>query len=258
MLKLLIINIIIIIIIIIVYLLFINNKNYNNFSNYNNKFQIKKVYYINLEKRTDRKEMIENMLNKTNLKYIYSRFNAIDGTNKEFVNKFKKTNDFNKYFNHNVSLSGAQFAVSMSHIKIWESIVNNKSFSDEDCILILEDDAIIKPSFNKKYNHFVNSLQKNNINPDIMPMGILGPKGKKINDNLFELHYGWGTHAYVIKKNTCKKLLSFIKINNALDDYLFNVHITKLNIIKPLKNIIIQNRDISSDINVGFHYKPEQ
>jgi glycosyl transferase family 25 len=246
---------IIIVLTIIVFLLLINKEHYNI---EDNKFKIKKAYYINLEKRTDRKELIENMLKKTSLKNKCTRFNAVDGTVKGFKDEFIKSPDFKKYFNPKCSLTGGQIACAMSHVKLWEKIASDSTIKNNEWILILEDDAEIKPYFQKKYNKFTKSLIKNNKNPDIMPLGILGPQGKKINEDLFQLHFGWGTHAYVIKKYTCTILLSRIKINAALDDYMFNTAITKLNVIKPLKNIIIQNRDLKSDIGVGTHFKPNQ
>ena len=41
---------------------------------------IKHCYYINLEKRTDRKSFIEEQLNKSEiLRDVYQRFDAVDG-----------------------------------------------------------------------------------------------------------------------------------------------------------------------------------
>ena len=87
---------------------------------------IKNAYYINLEKRTDRKQYVENELNKMGIKA--ERFNAI-------------------------KLSHGALGCSMSHLKCIENAKEN----GWDHVLVVEDDIkfLDKDLFTKQLNKFL-------------------------------------------------------------------------------------------------------
>tara|TARA_B100001093_G_scaffold232589_1_gene222992 strand:- start:669 stop:1343 length:675 start_codon:yes stop_codon:yes gene_type:complete len=101
-----------------------------------------KIFYINLKKRTDRKEHMEKML--SNLNLDYDRFEAICPTIDEIkfgiYKKFydKACLEFKKYVNNKVTHPRATgvFGCYLSHLNIHESQLENSN-----PYIILEDDV---------------------------------------------------------------------------------------------------------------------
>ena len=89
---------------------------------------LKNVYYINLEERKDRKELVENELNE--LGWEYERFNAIKTTN-------------------------GRVGCSMSHLKLIQ-LAKEKNL---DYIVIVEDDIqfMRKTWYNEKIKNILNN-----------------------------------------------------------------------------------------------------
>ena len=100
---------------------------------------ISKCFFINLDRRTDRLDHIEE-----NLPFFAERFEAIDGKslqlNDKIVSLFPET-----YF----KFSKAEIACALSHFKIWEKLVND---DESDSYLILEDDVCFKDGFASYWN----------------------------------------------------------------------------------------------------------
>ena len=114
------------------------------------------IFYINLDKSTDRKEQIENNLNKFNLKY--NRISAIEGL-KLFEEDYRKEiselldidiekltpqylsskSNFNTY-DRDINTILPKVACFLSHFKTLHHAIQNNL----ENILILEDDAIIE------------------------------------------------------------------------------------------------------------------
>jgi GR25 family glycosyltransferase involved in LPS biosynthesis len=100
---------------------------------------ISKCFFINLDRRSDRLNHIEE-----NLPFFAERFEAIDGKSLQLDDKiidlFPET-----YF----KFSKAEVACALSHFKIWEKLVNDE---DSDSYLILEDDVCFKDGFASYWN----------------------------------------------------------------------------------------------------------
>ena len=95
-----------------------------------------KLYYINLDKRTDRLEHLEkNVLPFINIpNMVFERISAVDHTN----------------YSH-ISQRGA--GCSLSHIKVWKDAIENKY----EKIIVMEDDFELI-SYNGKINNIVSKL----------------------------------------------------------------------------------------------------
>ena len=158
--------------------------------------KIDKIYVINLDKSQDRYAQMQSKLSKIKLPVKHTRFSAIDGNEIELVNI--KTNETIKgsEFATNKKLLKGEFEIrcepnwhggfkplklnietfhprvkgeigcACSHRKIWEDIQKNGYKNS----LILEDDIIFKPNFEK---YLARSLNNAPIDYDLIYIGIL-------------------------------------------------------------------------------------
>jgi GR25 family glycosyltransferase involved in LPS biosynthesis len=118
-----------------------------------------KVFYINLEKRKDRKDHMEKMLSDLNLDY--ERFEAIRPTIDELkLGKYKKFYEklvprFKKYTNTELTHPRVlgNFGCYISHLRIHESQLNNSK-----PYIILEDDVKITTKTLTKLNQFISDV----------------------------------------------------------------------------------------------------
>lgn len=137
----------IVIIIIIVIIIFYNKrKNVENFVNSNNI----DIYYINLDRKKDRRLNIENELNKSKyLRNKYKRLSAIDG-------KSINIRPYYKYNIPNIESKRGWIGCAESHIQLWK-----KAYNENKILLIFEDDIQLKRNFSKHFKKIINNLPRN-------------------------------------------------------------------------------------------------
>jgi len=159
------------------------------------------VYYINLDKCTDRQKRIENILKSHNING--TRYPAIDGNN--IIKK-----NINKYFeNQDYKVLTGNIGTLLSHTNLWKKIENE----DNEIVLILEDDSVVVNDFN---NLLENSHKEVPNDWDIIYVGSNKLKGTKLSDNIFVptegnfIGYNSGMFGYLIKKSSIPKLLNII------------------------------------------------
>lgn len=99
-----------------------------------------KVYYINLDKSTDRKNFMEKQFKELNIPL--TRFAGIYG--KELDNELlKKTKKKHHLLTHYPLPNDGEIGLSLTYFSIWKKI----ALQDEDFALVLEDDALVKREF---------------------------------------------------------------------------------------------------------------
>jgi len=206
--------------------------------------KINKIYIINLEKDKDRfynsiRQLRNYQLN--NFEFI----NAINGnnlTNDEFKSY---TSDIGYYIT-----SPSMVGCGMSHIKIWEEIIqNNIEFS-----LILEDDFIFKENFLNDFNELIKNVPDNFdllfLNENILINKYL--KIQDINNYLYKPLFLFHTISYIITLEGAKKLLKKInKVSYHIDFHICINHLLnndKLNIIASKKPLIYQIFNTNNNI----------
>jgi glycosyl transferase family 25 len=142
---------------------------------------ITNAFYINLEKRTDRKENVEKELDKIGIKA--SRFNAI-------------------------KMENGAIGCSMSHLKILQEAYDNKL----DHILIVEDDiTFLNPElFKTQLNKFF-ELHKNKWDV-ILLAGNNMPPYEKIDDTCIKVTRCQTTTGYLVNGHYIKVLITNIKM----------------------------------------------
>jgi glycosyl transferase family 25 len=187
---------------------------------------IKHAYYINLERRVDRKEHVINQFNKLGLPV--SRFNAIQ-------------------------MKNGAIGCSMSHLKLLQTAVTNKF----DHMLIVEDDIkFLDPElFKTQFNKFIGTYGNNwDV---ILLAGNNVPPYKKIDDTCIKVARCQTTTGYIVNGHYIETLMQNVKqgltylLNKpdnrkqfAIDIFWFNLQI-KDNwfLITPLT--VVQREDYS-------------
>lgn len=148
---------------------------------------IKHIFYINLEKRNDRKIHIENQLSLLGLT-TFERFNAI------------------KLTNANNGSNNGRIGCSMSHFNCLK-LAKERNY---DHLLICEDDAqFLNPElFKKQFNSFLD----NNINWDVLLFaGNNVPPYKRIDNTCIQVSHCQTTTCYLVKNHYFDVLMENIK-----------------------------------------------
>lgn len=214
------------------------------------------IFYINLDRRTDRKEIMEKQLNK--LKDIkYQRFSAIDKQKMDFLkylnqgiidkDNYIKLFKNKKVYGEYLTLGG--LGCFLSHIELWKISAEKNKF-----LVILEDDVILSENFEEELKF----IFYNNISFDIlylsqssnnyMGTAVEYEKVYKIRDNY------WGTYGYIINPNYAKKLISQeIFIDKQIDSWLQQINNKNYADVSVLKKFLLttdakENRDSDCQI----------
>ena len=181
---------------------------------------------------------LNNLINNCYVITLHNKKERYDNViyNKQFIPKLhifyayegNHMNINDLYKHHYISQSGIknlsknQIGCLMSHIKLWEKLVN-ESKSDE--FIILEDDFVTDNNFNLNLQ---NALYELPTNYDILYLFhhdhynsiISKSSGKYIK----KCPAMWGLIGYLVNIKTLKKLLKLIKpLNTAIDDSIINL-----------------------------------
>ena len=146
-------------------------------------YVLENVYYINLEERKDRKELVESEL--TRMKWKYKRFNAI-------------------------RLEDGRAGCSMSHLKLLEMA----RAENLEYIVIVEDD--IQFTNPEKYNFMLSEFKRfmtaNKEDYDVLLLaGNLRPPFRRVNDLIYRISKSWTTTGYIVKRHYYDSLIQNIK-----------------------------------------------
>jgi glycosyl transferase family 25 len=163
-----------------------------------------KIFIINLKNEVDRRKHIVNELKKLNLEFeIYFAKKGSELTKKEITLYSKKE----AFKNENRDLSLDEISCALSHIKIYEKIIESKYRLS----LILEDDVVINKNLLnifKNLNKFPKNWELINFYTDAKKKII----GRKIYENYQCVKFNGRanrTCSYLIKMKTAEKLIKF-------------------------------------------------
>ena len=168
---------------------------------------VDKVYVINLEKDSERLETITTSLNEQNIEF--QRFNAVLGsTVGEDSRVTKACNSF---------CTDGMKGCAISHRSIWENMIEN----NYKYIMILEDDAHIKSSFDIDLQLLWDDVPEDF---DILYLGshfycgdtslyntittaAFSKKVNEVSSNVYQVEGCGGFHAYIISQSCAKKFI---------------------------------------------------
>jgi GR25 family glycosyltransferase involved in LPS biosynthesis len=202
------------IIILILIIIFIFTKSKETYINVDNNIKLSSkdfdVYLINMPQKKDRLINFTKYYNNSDLKF--KQFNilpAIVGKDLnliEFVSPegYKQILELEKTGNrkHHYDLSRGAVGCYLSHLSIYKQIVN----SNYNYGIIFEDDSEMIQDI---YKNMIEGLNKIPNNWDILLLGHICIKCD-INTEYTKVHRFWGTHSYIIKKESADKLLKYL------------------------------------------------
>lgn len=172
------------------------------------------VYVINLERHQDRLEDITEQLNA--LKIDFVKINAVDGKKlqREDIHQYCPSDVINVYGRE---MSTGEIACALSHISIYQLMQENSV----DAALILEDDAFLGKSVLSVISDFTQNYSNDNDCIYILShAGKYSRMGRKTigKFNFYCATDVYGSHGYIISKNTAKILINYYtKINHPID-----------------------------------------
>jgi GR25 family glycosyltransferase involved in LPS biosynthesis len=126
---------------------------------------VKYCYYLNLERRKDRKEHIESELNKSEiLKSIYKRFDAVDGLTvhpRSIPTGLITQNALEDVLSDTISAWGLSLTqgglgVLLSYVKLFEEIATLDDFA-----ITFEDDTVLNENFDDELRKIVSWYRAN-------------------------------------------------------------------------------------------------
>lgn len=186
----------------------------NGFKKYDNPFnKFDKIYYLNLDSREDRKNIIESHLDKFKIKA-----ERIPGTviSSEEVSLYNKEMILDEY---NLELAPARIGCTLTHLKAIQAAKNAGAKN----VLIFEDDAFI---FEEHIEAFKEAIRELEYLPkwDMLFLGanVLSPI-YQLSPHIGKLTGAYCAHAYAVNSHFYDKILSYpFDVFKVIDEYLFN------------------------------------
>jgi GR25 family glycosyltransferase involved in LPS biosynthesis len=195
----------------------------------------KKIYYINLEHRTDRKENMDKQLKKINFSGPIERVSAAYGKNLDL--ELIPSNLFTKeaidattnkdLINNTSTMTKGAMGCSLSQKWMYEKIL----CGNDDYVLILEDDITIPDNFIEKLKQKLDKMEKF----DILYLGYHFKNNNKVGEHYDYPEKIWGTFGYIINKKAAKHLIEIFPLTYQIDSELPKIF-KKLNVLALKEN----------------------
>ncbi|CEF67199.1 Glycosyltransferase 25 family member [Strongyloides ratti] len=189
-----------------------------------NRFSFDKIYLINLKRRSERMEKMDEILKTVG--FMYERWEAVDGKklSDEDISKTIKflPNYMDPY--HKRPMKKGEIGCFMSHYKIWENVVKNNL----NKVIVFEDDVRFSKNATGILRRLVSDLDTTNEEWDFIYLGRRkeNPKAKEYfipgHRHLSSVTYSYWTLGYALSNSGAKKLLAGKPLEKmmALDEYI--------------------------------------
>jgi GR25 family glycosyltransferase involved in LPS biosynthesis len=222
--------------------------------------EIKKCFYLNLDRRTDRKRHIENEISKTNLVDLCERFPAINGLGvhpRDLPEGLITQNALEDILSDTItawglSITQGGLGVLLSYLEMFKIISKL-----DGSVIIFEDDTVISDDFNIEMNKVLTEL------PDDYDICYLGHGDIKVKKTPFSdsLSIPKGMivclPGLIVSPNGASKMLNLLKnIDNQFDTALYNI-LPKLNAFVSNKLIAQVKNQFQTDIQGNNSCKKE-
>jgi hypothetical protein len=186
-----------------------------------------KILYINLDRRPDRKEHIDNQLKLINWTGNTERISGIDGRILNIDNikhlisnraslEAKNTEKIN--FAPGSYMTKGAVGCALSHREAWLSIMNG----NDDKVLVLEDDVYFDDKFNERLSEYLQNIPEY----DLLYIGYHETWNKeKINEHYrIPNNVVFGLYGYVVDKKITKQLLDMFPIEGQIDSEIKKIY----------------------------------
>ena len=222
-----------------------------------------KSHVINLKSNTKKLERVQKSLNAISI--FPERFDAVYGKDLDplYIDKItypsvQYTIKNGRYIDSNIETLGA-IGCYLSHVKLWEALAN----SNDEMLLILEDDAITNNFSAFQINQFLNEIRENDPEWDVIFLGYTKPSPSPnadipITESVYKINeITFQTHAYLLSKKGALKLLSkAFPIVDQVDSYMSYMAITRgLNSYRGNTSYLKQYNEEGSSIQAGVSIK---
>jgi GR25 family glycosyltransferase involved in LPS biosynthesis len=198
-----------------------------------------KIFYINLDSRTDRREFMEEQFKKFNIDA--ERFSAVSLTKEQNDDLVKRGCNF--YDDSRPEYAPRIKSCTISHLMI---LLKAKMMGYEN-YLVLEDDALFDENVIEELLKSINELKTKDW--DMFYLGCNPLEYYKETDNLGRVLRTTTTHAFSVNKKFYDKILmnsEFFRSYPCIDGYIGSLGKDNNNkIYMSLKNLIIQKGDFS-------------
>jgi len=192
-----------------------------------------KGYYINLDRRTDRREYIKNVLQDIGLLDFCERFSAVDG--QQYDNYVMRHHCFSQTF---VNLFKQALDLGVENI------------------VVFEDDFAIYENGLQNIENSLSQIKNNNLDWDLIYFGgyIRGETAKKVDDNLLKISGALTTHGIGISKKLMEYTLEkFVPFLDSSFDIWLSLQVKSIgNIYCTYPFSTSQTDKFSSDLDVRF------
>jgi len=200
----------------------------------NLKLGFDKVYVISLQKRQDRRERVNRLLNGIDFEFV----DSIDGYKDIDIQELIETEELSTEFKDPVGLiTKGIVGCALSHKKAWKRFVDSKKdisavFFEDDFTMTADifrqppgQEVTKESSYTQYYTELLDEI---NIVED-WDVIFLGKKkliydGERVTDKIVRPVFGksgWGAHSYVLNRKSAKKLLDlYSPIDYAVDVFL--------------------------------------
>lgn len=208
-----------------------------------------KIFYINLDSRTDRRELMEEQFRKFNIDA--ERFSAVSLTKEQNEDMLRRGCDF--YDGPRPEYAPRIKSCTISHL----TVLFRSKMMDYDNVLIFEDDALIDENIIEDLSKCVDDLKK--IEWDMFYLGCNPIQYYKETDSLGRVLRTTTNHAYSINKRYYDRILlnsNFYKRYPCNDGYYGNLGVDKNNkIYMSLKNLVTQRQNYSDIESTDVDYR---
>jgi len=188
-------------------------------------------FYLNLEKRVDRKTKMEEELVKT--RHNILRYESIDGNTLDDLNGFNGTIKNSEF---------KQYATYLSHLNVMK-IANNKKWGE---VLILEDDVTLCDDFDERLTLFINNL------PDDWKIAYIGFNGQTntiitdVSRWVYSVKNVYGCFGMLIKGSFLPELIQIVESNKiAIDEVIHKFVLPKYDCYSFIPFLLHVNDDYS-------------
>ncbi len=180
---------------------------------------ISKIYYINLDRRPDRDENVKKEISKVGYSGPVERIPAVDGRELDIANlsdnlitKEGKADALNKNGGLYYVMTPGAIGCALSHHNLATKII--EEMTDDNYVLILEDDVVLEDDFMNKLNGYLKEMPKF----DILLLGYHMKQNKMVGDSFYDKPLkSWGTFGFVTNKKGSKELLKLFPIKYQVD-----------------------------------------